>query len=233
MLLQKKRNKPTNKEFAEIFDSAAVGFGDTINPYTTKRRNDFFLKWAHGTCLEIGAGSGRLASLLLSRGMSVVATDISPRLVAEMKKKKINAIVCDAEKLPFPDGAFDTVIAAELIYYLDHPESFVSEVQRVLKPGGVFLISAANNTAKLYDRIRAFLRYFGFQYTYFDDGVREFMTTLRLKNYLAQNGFVLKEHHKVVLLPFSLCHAINRIFERTALKHLAVFILIRATKRQS
>jgi len=119
----------------------------------------------------------------------VVATDISPKMVREIKKQGIESKACDAEKLPFADNFFDSVVAAEVIYYLDHPESFFRESYRVLKPGGRLLISTANNTVKIYDRLRAYLRIFGIKGMYFDDKVREFMTHRRLQKLLQDRNF--------------------------------------------
>ena len=132
--------KPTNKEFARIFDTAASSYDEMSNPYAVGRRKEFFLKYAKGDVLEVGAGSGEISLALKQAGHEVVATDISPNMVAEIQKKGIEAKVCDSETLPFPDSSFDTIISSEHIYYLDHPEKFIVEAKRVLRLGGRLLI---------------------------------------------------------------------------------------------
>jgi len=160
--------KPTNPEVRKIFDSAAEQYDIVTNSYAIRRRVEFFVSRAEGKCLEVGAGTGSISQALLAKGRGVVATDISPGMVEEMKKKGINAVVCDAERLPFPDALFDTVLASEMIYYLDHPEQFLKEARRVLKPGGTVLLSSANNrVARFYDWLRGILRPLGIGGTYF------------------------------------------------------------------
>ncbi len=47
-------------------------------------------------------------------------------------------------KLPFPDQSFDAVLNAVSVQYLQYPEAVLSEVHRILKPGGVVIISFSN-----------------------------------------------------------------------------------------
>src|SRR3989344_5178769 len=183
--------KPVNKDVSQVFDGVAAYYDAVINSYAIRRRVEFFVLRAEGRCLEVGAGTGTISQVLLAKGHKVVATDISPGMVEEMKKKGINAVVCDAERLPFLDASFDTVLASEMIYYLDHPEQFLKETHRVLKPGGVLLLSSANNrVARFYDWLRAVLRPFGVGGTYFDDPVHTFYSEKELHRLVEQAGFM-------------------------------------------
>jgi len=146
------------------------------------------------------------------------------------KKKGVEARACDAEKLPFADETFDTVIGAEIIYYLGHPEKFLHEARRVLRPGGLLLLSSANNTTKIYDRARAFLRVLGIGHMYFDDKIREFVTAKSLKTILELVGFRAVETYKIMVLPFGFLDWLNKAFEHTPLKHFGIFILARGEK---
>ena len=223
--------KPKNSEFAGIFNFAASSYDEITNAYAVSRRREFFLNRARGECLEVGAGTGEMSYALVRAGRNVVATDISPNMVLEIKKKLgIKAVVCDAERLPFPDSSFDTVLGAEMIYYLDHPEKFLREARRVLRPGGQLLLSSANNTTKIYDRARAFLRTLGIGHMYFDDKIREFVTAKKLKTLLASAGFRVVEVRKIMVLPFGFFDWLNRLLEHIPLKHFGIFILVRAEK---
>lgn len=51
-------------------------------------------------------------------------------------------VVADAHSLPFPDNSFDGVICLRVLRYFHSPHLFISEVYRVLKPGGKFVVSA-------------------------------------------------------------------------------------------
>jgi demethylmenaquinone methyltransferase / 2-methoxy-6-polyprenyl-1,4-benzoquinol methylase len=222
--------KPSNPELRDIFDKAAPKYDEITNPYAVARRRDFFLEHAKGNVLEVGAGTGEI-SRELAKNHKVVATDISPNMVTEIKKKlNIDAIVCDAEHLPFEDASFDTVVAGEVIYYMDHPAQFIREARRVLRPEGRFLLTSANNKTKFYDRIRAMLRKVGLSHMYFDDKIRHFTTVNKLSSQLKNAGFSVLNVYKIMPVPIAAFKTLNKILERTPLRHLGLFIFICAEK---
>lgn len=225
--------KPSNQEFKEVFDKVATKYNDVCNPFLVYERKTILGNWARGKCLEVGAGTGEI-SKFISLKHPVVATDIAPGMVREIKKRGIEAYVCDAERLPFEDRSFDSVLSAEVLYYLDNPNRFLSESFRVLRPGGRLLISCANNlTVKFYDKARAFLRAVGVtKGMYFDeDAVQEFMTAPKLRTMLSRNGFDIIEEKKAPVLPFRSLNFLNQMLEKTPLRHLGVFIFVFAQKR--
>ena len=96
--------------------------------------------------LDVGAGTGRLSVALASRGAKVTALDLSPKMLEKIKRKnpKIHTIIGDVESLPFENDAFDIVTAAFLVVHLKDPTRFFDEVYRVLKDGGVFVVTNIN-----------------------------------------------------------------------------------------
>ena len=101
------------------------------------------------TMLDIGCGGGATLQRLLKRSKDaqVYGIDISEESVA--KARKVNAEVLDkqvfvtqgsAEKLPYEDGKFDLVTAAETVYFWPNLPGCIQEVCRVLKQGGKFAI---------------------------------------------------------------------------------------------
>jgi len=222
--------KPVNKDFGKIFDSVASSYDKISNAYAVSRRIEWFEKWAKGKCLEVGAGSGEIAKALLDQH-KVIATDISAEMIKVVKKKLgIKAYVSDAERLSFKDKIFDTIIAAEVIYYLDQPEAFVAESKRILKNKGRLLISSATRIAEIYDKLRAILRKLGLPGMYFDDQNRQFMDSKQIKTLLLQNGFQIKRIERTIIFPFKIFDPINRFLEKTPLKYLCSFIYVYAEK---
>ena len=100
--------------------------------------------------VELGCGGGRNTAELLKRYPRAVlsALDYSEISVAKTKKTNQKAIASgrcrviqgDVSSLPFNAGTFDLVTAFETVYFWPGLEQCFSEVYRVLKPGGSFLI---------------------------------------------------------------------------------------------
>ena len=89
---------------------------------------------------DCGTGNGQVASALAGRFRRVVATDISREQIANAEKlPNIEYLITPAESVPFPDGAFDLVTAAQAAHWFDLP-AFYREAARTLKPGGIIAL---------------------------------------------------------------------------------------------
>lgn len=99
--------------------------------------------------LEVACGSGMGLGYLAKTAKSVTGGDIDENNLSFARKhyhnrEKISVLFLDAHKLPFPDESFDTVILFEAIYYLENPEKFIEESQRVLRKNGTLIIGTVN-----------------------------------------------------------------------------------------
>jgi SAM-dependent methyltransferase len=97
--------------------------------------------------LEVACGSGIGLGHLAARAKRVVGGEYDAKLAAVAHRQyggRIDVQHVDAHKLPFADASFDTVILLEAIYYLQHPERFIREAHRVLRPDGSLLVCSAN-----------------------------------------------------------------------------------------
>lgn len=96
---------------------------------------------APAATLNIGVGSGKLESLLLEARYSVSALDPDANAIGKLASMGIDARTGVAEHLPFENGAFDAVIASEVLEHLDEVncKQAITEILRVLKPGGYFI----------------------------------------------------------------------------------------------
>jgi ubiquinone/menaquinone biosynthesis C-methylase UbiE len=99
---------------------------------------------ATGRVLEIGAGTG-FNFPYYSPEASVVATEPDPEMLrrAEPRAREhgIELGAGPAERLPFPDASFDTVVSTGVLCAVDDPVRALSEVRRVLRPGGTIRFS--------------------------------------------------------------------------------------------
>lgn len=98
--------------------------------------------------LDVGAGTGRMTLPMAAAGAEVTALDVSEAMLKVLsrkaKGKTITTVVGEAESLPFPDETFDVVVAAFLVVHLKNPRRFFDEAYRVLKDGGVLIVSNIN-----------------------------------------------------------------------------------------
>jgi ubiquinone/menaquinone biosynthesis C-methylase UbiE len=87
--------------------------------------------------LELGAGTGKLTRSLVAHGHSVVATDPSMEMLAELDRLglPVRSVLTGAEQLPFAAQSFDAVVMAQAFHWVD-PVRALPEVARVLRPQG-------------------------------------------------------------------------------------------------
>ena len=89
------------------------------------------------SALDLGAGDGRLGALLDAR--SLMLADVSPVALERAAARLPEAAVVELEPdapLPLSDNAFDLVLCAETIEHVRDVQLLLSEVRRVLRPGG-------------------------------------------------------------------------------------------------
>jgi demethylmenaquinone methyltransferase/2-methoxy-6-polyprenyl-1,4-benzoquinol methylase len=107
--------------------------------------------------LDVAAGTGDLTIAHARRaGASgeVWHTDINPDMLGEGRDRLRDAglvlpsLLCDAEKLPFPDNYFDCVTVAFGLRNMTHKDRALAEFRRVLKPGGRALVLEFSRVAK-------------------------------------------------------------------------------------
>lgn len=100
--------------------------------------------------LDIGCGNGRLSDLLSDQAINYIGLDFSRELIAIAQRERgVNGrfIHADALQLPFADHSFDTVFSIAVLHHIPdraNRERFVSEAHRVLKPGGLCVLTVWN-----------------------------------------------------------------------------------------
>ena len=95
--------------------------------------------------LDAGCGSGPLFAALRDRGAIVTGFDASAGMLEQARRRLGDGAdlrVADlGHPLPYPDGAFDDVIASLVLHYLEDWGPALAELRRVLKPGGRLIAS--------------------------------------------------------------------------------------------
>ncbi len=93
--------------------------------------------------LELACGTGQLTFPLCKKVARWEATDFSEKMIEEAKVRGSNLPVTftvqDATNLPYDDGKFDTVVIANALHIMPNPDKALTEIQRVLKKGGLLI----------------------------------------------------------------------------------------------
>jgi ubiquinone/menaquinone biosynthesis C-methylase UbiE len=109
------------------------------------QRRSALLGQATGRVLELGAGTGLNLPHYPDNLEELVLTEPSPPMVGRLERRAKQAgtassvMVADAEQLPFEENSFDTVVSTLVLCTVDHPQQAISEIARVLRPGGKLL----------------------------------------------------------------------------------------------
>jgi ubiquinone/menaquinone biosynthesis C-methylase UbiE len=104
-----------------------------------------------GLALEIGPGPGYLGLEWLknTKGTNLNGLDISDDMIAIARKNAVDYRLTDraeyfkgdASRMPFEDGHFDAAFTNGSLHEWAHPEDILNEIDRVVKPGGIYVIS--------------------------------------------------------------------------------------------
>ena len=93
--------------------------------------------------LELATGPGLIANHIADKASKVVATDFSPEMINQAKKNGTadNVVfeIADASDLSYADKSFDVVVIANALHVIPNPEKVLSEIDRVLKDGGLLI----------------------------------------------------------------------------------------------
>jgi demethylmenaquinone methyltransferase/2-methoxy-6-polyprenyl-1,4-benzoquinol methylase len=125
--------RPRNGIFdvlAPVYDLFARGYGlsralEALEPLEGLR------------LLDLGGGTGRLATRVAARGALAAVADASIGMLARAEGKGLPAIRARAERLPLADGSMDRVVVVDAFHHMGDLAGIAREVARVLKPGGL------------------------------------------------------------------------------------------------
>jgi SAM-dependent methyltransferase len=121
----------------------SLSFGSEAAAYERGRPSyppeaiDWLLPPGARDVLDLGAGTGKLTTRLVERGLDVVAVDPLAEMLELLSSALPDtpALLGTAEQIPLPDNSVDAVLVAQAWHWFD-PQQAIAEVARVLRPGG-------------------------------------------------------------------------------------------------
>ena len=113
---------------------------------------EFYAKYADALCpaapdgkvLDIGCGVGQVVQRLIDAGHEAHGVEVSEPNIAKAKQVSDRCRIYDGRSLPFDDASFDSVGALNVLEHVEEPEAFITELVRVVKPGGRIVLSSPN-----------------------------------------------------------------------------------------
>ena len=90
--------------------------------------------------LDVCCGSGVVGASFKGKVGRVIGLDLTPEMVALARTRLDEVILGDVYEIPFADNTFDGVCNREVLHLLPQPERPLSEIFRVIKPGGQFVV---------------------------------------------------------------------------------------------
>ena len=205
---------PVRKRFSETADAMAEQ-QDRRAAETAEHVARLLALTGEERALDVGTGAGAFALALAPLVREVVGVDVVPEVLEEARKRATeNAefLEGDAENLPFPTDAFDVVCTARTLHHIQRPEVVLSEMTRVLRPGGLMLVvdQIASNDPLAAIELNQFERAR-------DPSTTRILADVDLRTLFDSNGLVLRRSEMVVeerdlerYLDLAACHGLDR-----------------------
>jgi ubiquinone/menaquinone biosynthesis C-methylase UbiE len=97
-------------------------------------------------CIDVGCGDGNVSGRwLTAHGCKYIGVDISQQAIKQAESNGFNARqIGDASDLPFEESSFDAAVCIEVIEHLFQPLDAMIEIHRVLRTGGVLVVTTPN-----------------------------------------------------------------------------------------
>lgn len=138
----KENSKAAFNQQAATYDKDIKGqHARSLYPVILKKLSEI----TYHTALDLGCGTGEMMKLILQQNddKSLYGIDLSEKMLEVAKEKlgnRANLVLGDSEQLPFSDCFFDVVYCNDSFHHYPTPDKVLSEVCRVLKPGGIFVM---------------------------------------------------------------------------------------------
>ncbi len=158
----KRSQKAQKRNKLEIYDEVAANWWSDDVRWVRTLKNmvparlhyfDRYMSWAGMDVLDLGCAGGFMAEAMTSRGALVTGIDPAFKAVEAAKAHakasglSIHYVTGIGESLPFANAQFDGVVCVDVLEHVQDLNKVLSEVSRILKPGGIFAFDTINRNA--------------------------------------------------------------------------------------
>jgi ubiquinone/menaquinone biosynthesis C-methylase UbiE len=227
------KNNFTIQEVIEFWDSVAEKYESTNETvgYVHYQRYEFgvenlSLESGHKVLNIWSRMGGCIPYIKNTKKIDLYNREVSPKFLEIAKKKfpKENFGFTDLDDLSeFGDNFFDRIISLETLEHAPNPLVFLKELNRVLKPGGLLVMSLPPSGAEW------LLRVWELFFDNHGEGPHKFLSAKDVKNLLKKSNFMLKRHKPSFIFPFGFDRlertaetSLNFLFGKTPLANFAV-----------
>lgn len=129
--------------YADYYDTVPV-----LSPLTAQRLEEWAADLARakqtGRLLEVGCGTGHFLRAAAAAGFEASGTEVSASAIARLRKEGFHVLEGDLPSLGLAEASFDAVVLFEVIEHLADPLTYLAEARRLLRAGGVLLLTTPN-----------------------------------------------------------------------------------------
>ncbi len=135
---------PGTAEFFKAFDTLREA--DDCEPWEFSNYIHGYSEAAGSRVLDVGCGNGYVLAQYARLGADVAGVDLTQTAVDLSKARfalaglKGEFALTNGERLPYADGSFDIVCSMGVLHHIENPRPMLSEMRRVLRPGGRIIL---------------------------------------------------------------------------------------------
>ena len=133
-----------NKQ-APIYDTTSTTYYSKFPKISCHHTAEYLKDYAYDSLLDVGSGTAYMLELLAKqKSADYFGLDLSDEMLRVARDKNIpntTYVLGTASKLPYEDNSFDVVTCIQSFHHYPDPDSAMREARRVLKPGGIYLLS--------------------------------------------------------------------------------------------
>jgi SAM-dependent methyltransferase len=185
------------------FDEIAAEYDESLPPHVVEHylaKRVAFVRdlMPSGKVLDVGCGTGVVASRLADNGYEVTGVDPSAGMLAHLTRRdpRVTATQGSATDLPFEDRTFDLTMCVAVMHHIADPAAVheaLGEMVRVTRPGGLVLVWDHNPRNPYWKNLMARVPQ--------DDGSERLIPEHEIVTGLIDGGAVLVEGHQLGLVP--------------------------------